>query len=194
MRTSRSPANLLRKSKFAGETSALRSAIAIFMNIRFAKKDDLSELVEIYNQAIVAGEKTAHTSPFTTEQRLTWFEQYCNDARPMLVAANGLSIIGYLTLSPYRAGRQALSTTSEISYYVRFEYHKQGVATNLVARAIDLCPSRGIKHLLAILISSNQGSIKLLEKFGFEQWGCLPNIVEFGGNKLNHLYYGKSIE
>jgi phosphinothricin acetyltransferase len=44
-----------------------------------------------------------------------------------------------------------------------------------------------------MLIQNNEGSIKLLEKFGFERWGCMPEIVEFKGDKFDHLYYGLHI-
>ncbi len=36
----------------------------------------------------------------------------------------------------------------------------------------------------------NQGSVKLLDKNGFKEWGRMPNIVELGDNKFDHLYYG----
>ncbi|MCK5648127.1 MAG: N-acetyltransferase [Gammaproteobacteria bacterium] len=164
------------------------------MNIRLAAFDDLDEIVEIYNQAIAAGLKTADTTPFLSKNRLEWFKQYTPEKYPLLVAVeNNELIIGYLTLSAYRPGRAALQHTVEVSFYIHFKHHRKGIASQLLEHAIELCPSLQVKTLVAILIQNNHGSIKLLEQYGFKLWGCMPEIVEFNGNKYNHLYYGLHI-
>ena len=40
------------------------------MNTRMAELKDLEALVEIYNQSIAAGQKTADLTPFTTVDRM----------------------------------------------------------------------------------------------------------------------------
>jgi phosphinothricin acetyltransferase len=164
------------------------------MNIRIAKLEDLEVIVEIYNQAISAGEKTADITPVTTDDRKKWFEDHTPNKYPILVAEKGESIVGYLTISAYRPGRMALRYTAEVSYFIHFEHHHQGIASRLLQYAIDMCPSLQIKTLFAIVIDSNHGSISLLEKYGFEKWGHMPRVAEFGGNKVGHLYYGLRIE
>jgi phosphinothricin acetyltransferase len=57
-----------------------------------------------------------------------------------------------------------------------------------------MCPSLQIKNLFAILIDSNQDSIRLLEKYDFEKWGHMPRVAEFDGIEVGHLYYGLRIE
>jgi len=37
-------------------------------------------------------------------------------------------------------------------------------------------------------------NIKLAEKFGFKEWGCLPGIADFNGEICSHLYYGLKIK
>jgi len=164
------------------------------MNIRIAKYEDLELMVEIYNQAIAAGEKTADITPVSTDEREPWFEEHPPDKYPILVAESDGSIAGYLTISAYRPGRTALRYTAEVSYYIHSLYHHQGIASNLLKYAIDICPSLRIKTLLAIVIESNRASIRVLEKYGFERWGFLPRVAEFGGNEVGHLYYGLRIE
>ena len=56
-----------------------------------------------------------------------------------------------------------------------------------------MCPSLEIKNLFAILIDSNQSSIRLLEKYGFEKWGHMPRVAEFDGIEVGQLYYGLRI-
>ena len=164
------------------------------MNIRAAAFEDLEAIVEIYNQAITAGQKTADITPVTTKNREKWFEGHTPDKYPILVAEDGNVIVGYLTISAYRPDRMALRYTAEVSYFVHFEHHRQGIASNLLQHAISMCSSLQIKNLFAILIDSNQGSISLLEGYGFEKWGHMPRVAEFDGIEVGHLYYGLRIE
>jgi phosphinothricin acetyltransferase len=77
-----------------------------------------------------------------------------------------------------------------VSYYVHFDHHRRGVASKLIAHAIDMCPVLNIKTMFAILLDSNQGSVHLLEKYGFTKWGVMPKVADFGGEEVGHLYYG----
>ena len=164
------------------------------MNIRIAKLEDLEAIIEIYNQAIAAGQKTADIMPVTAHDRKNWFEAHTPNKYPILVAEKGDVIVGYLNIDSYRSGRMALRHTAEVSYFVHFEHHRQGVASNLLKHAIDMCPSLQLKTLFALLVDSNQNSIGLLEKYGFEKWGHMPRVAEFDGIEFGHLYYGLRIE
>jgi len=162
------------------------------MNIRIAELKDLKAIVEIYNQAIAAGEKTADITPFSLDDRKSWFRDHDPDKYPILVAEEE-SVVGYLTISAYRPGRMALRHTAEVSFFVHFDHHRKGIASRLLQYAIDMCPSLQIKTLFAILVDSNQNSIRLLEKYGFNKWGYMPRVVEFEGIEYGHLYYGLRI-
>ena len=164
------------------------------MTIRIAKIDDLKMMVDIYNQAISAGQLTADTIPVTIEDRKQWFKEHSPGNYPILVEEKDDSIIGYLTISAYRPGRHALRYTAEISFYVEFEHHRQGVASRLLQYAIDLCPSLQIKNLFAILMESNTASIEQLKKFGFELWGHMPRVADYNGIEVGQLYYGLRVD
>lgn len=164
------------------------------MNIRISKPEDLKAVVEIYNQAIAAGEKTADITPFSLDDRECWFSGHTPDKHPILVAEEAGSVVGYLTISAYRPGRMALRYTAEVSYFVHFDHHHKGIASSLLQYAINMCPSLQIKTLFAVVVNSNRNSIMLLEKYGFEKWGYMPRIVEFDGIEYGHLHYGLRIE
>lgn len=166
----------------------------MLMIIRIAQPDDLPALVAIDNQAIAAGQKNANLTPFTVEERRAWFAAHQPQRHPILVAEQAGAVVGYLSLSPYRPGRQALRYTAEVSYYVDFAHHRQGIASRLLQAAIDRCPALEIKTVFAILLDTNQASRRLLEKFGFAQWGHLPRVADFDGVEVGQFYYGLRIE
>lgn len=163
------------------------------MNIRVARREDLDGIVEIYNQAIAAGGKTADTTQVTVADREHWFNEHPANRYPILVAERESSILGYLTISAYRPGRMALRHTAEVSYFVHDQHHRQGIASRLLRHAIDSGPSLGVKTLFAILIDTNQDSVRLLTKHGFAEWGYMPRVVDIDGDEYGHLYLGLRI-
>jgi len=164
------------------------------MNIRIAEERDLEAIVEIYNQAIAAGNRTADTVPVSLENRKEWFSEHDLYRYPILVAEENDTVFGYCTLSAHRPGRAALRHTAEVSYYVHFDYHRRGIASRLLQYVIELCPSLQIKTLFAILLESNGASISFLERHGFEKWGHLPRVADFDGEEVGQFYYGLRIE
>jgi phosphinothricin acetyltransferase len=43
------------------------------------------------------------------------------------------------------------------------------------------------------VIDRNEGSWRLLEKMGFQQWGFLPRVLDFDGTEVGEFYYGKRV-
>jgi L-amino acid N-acyltransferase YncA len=163
------------------------------MNIRFAKISDLQRITDIYNLAIKAGNITADIERITIDDRLEWFLDHNIGEYPIYVVEVENRIVGWGALSSYRKGRGALRTTAEISYYVDFINHKKGYGTKLIDHMIKDCDRLGIENLIAFLVEINKPSIEILQKFGFEQWGCFPGIVNLNKIVCGHLIYGKKI-
>ena len=161
--------------------------------VRLAENDDMPMVADIYNQAIEAGRITADLTPVDVPNRLNWLKKHPRHKYPVFVAEISGLVVGWLSLSAYRPGREALLQTAEISYYVDFSHHKCGVATALMEHAMAICPQLDIDHLLAIIIEGNNASIYLMKKFGFKEWGWLPGVNRFGNQRLAHVYYGRSL-
>ena len=163
------------------------------MLIRVAQIDDLPAIVGIYNQSIPSKQSTGDTEPLRLEDRVAWFAEHRPEEHPIFVAEVEGQVVGWCSLSAYRPGRAALRFTSEISYYIDFAYHRQGIATALIEHALASCPALQIRHVFAIVLEGNQASLKLLDKMGFEQWGYLPRVANFDGKEVGHLYYGRHV-
>ena len=162
--------------------------------IRLAVEADLPAITGIYNQAIALQSATADISPVSIENRQTWLAEHSADKFPVFVAEIDGSVVGYCSLSAYRPGRMALRHTAEISYYVHERFRGMRVGSRLIEHAIEQCPRLEVRTLFAILLDINSDSVRILESFGFEKWGHLPNVADFGGRECGHLYYGRRVQ
>jgi phosphinothricin acetyltransferase len=158
-----------------------------------ARLEHLPAINEIYNQAVATGLKTAHTSPTSVEERRHWFKKYPRDRYPVFVYLIDQKPVGWLSVSPYRFGRQALDTVVEVSYYIDHHHHGKGIASQLMEHAIDFCLELKYRILVAILISENKPSIGLLEKFDFQEGGRIPGAIQFEDEVRDHLYMYKNL-
>ncbi|RPI20395.1 MAG: N-acetyltransferase family protein [Acidobacteria bacterium] len=164
------------------------------VTIRIAEERDLPAIVDIYNQAIALGNATADVTPLSTRGKAGWLAEHKPTNHPVFVAESAGDVVGWCSLSPYRPGRMALRYTAEISYYVHEDFRGKGIGSQLLGHAIAESPNLGIKTLFAILLDINIPSVRLLEKFGFEKWGHLPNVADFNGKECGHLYYGLRVK
>ena len=147
------------------------------MQIRKATTTDLKAIVNIYNSTISDRIATADTEPVTVESRLSWLQNRDLRYRPVWVMEAEQTIIGWLSFNNFY-GRPAYSHTAEISIYVAANYRRQGVASQLLEKAIATCPQLEIKILLGFIFAHNQPSLNLFQKYGFEQWGLLPQVAQ----------------
>jgi len=163
------------------------------MIIRNFATDDLEAIVNIYNHAIDEKFATADTEYVTIDSRKEWFAQHSAETYPIYVAEENSEIIGWCSLSPHRLGRKALRSVAEISYYIHKDHRRKGVAITLITYTLEKAKKLGFKNLFTILLDLNKPSIYILEKFGFEKWGHLPDIAEFGGVICGQYIYGRKI-
>lgn len=157
-----------------------------------ATTSDLPPIVAIYNEAVEA-QKTADIEPVSIAERQTWLAQHPADHYPVYVFEDENKINGWLSISPWRPGREALSAVGEVSFFVRKSHFRQGIGSRLLQHAIDEAPKLGMHHFIAILLANNVPSIQLLEKFGFSPWGHLPEVAQFGKIAIDQMIYGKQL-
>jgi len=163
------------------------------MLIRKANKSDLILINDIYNQSVRKHYLTADIDLITIEDRRKWFNSH-DENHPVYVAEVKDRIVGWISISPYRTGRRALRYTAEVSYYIDEEYQGKGIGSLLMDHAIKKSKEFGIKTLIAILLESNDASIRLLEKFSFEKWGHLPGVADFDGNEVGQYLFGRKVQ
>jgi phosphinothricin acetyltransferase len=163
------------------------------MNIRNAKLEDVDRINDIHNQAINEKFKVTYLTSWTNDMMLEWFKKHDSKEYPVFVAEIDNTVIGFAYIDSYRPGRAALKQTTEISYFVDKSYRGRGVGKQLIEFIESRCNDFGIRTLFAIIIDTNEASIKLIEKCGYKKWGHLPKITIFDNIEVGHLYYGKRI-
>ncbi len=164
------------------------------MEIRLALREDLPSINEIYNQAVEERFCTAHLAPVSMDDRLEWFGLHDPDRFPVYVSTEGRVVNGWISLGPYRTGRQALIHVAEVSFYVKAGYREKGVGSRLLEFVIGVAPRFCLEILVAILLDRNNASIALLSKFGFDKWGRMPGIARIGRDQIDHLYFGLKLK
>ena len=162
-------------------------------NIRTARYEDLESIVGIYNQAINSKFETAEITEISISDRIEWFLSHKPDTYPIFVYEMQGEVLGWISLSPYRKGREALRFTIEISYYVHSSFKRQGIGSKLIEHVLIVSKKMGYKTLFAIILDKNEASIKLLYKYGFVKWGHMPHIADFNGEECGHIYLGRRL-
>jgi L-amino acid N-acyltransferase YncA len=163
------------------------------MIIRPSTTKDLNDIVKIYNHAVDEKFATADTEHVSLESRKDWFAQHSSETYPIYVAELNGEIIGWCSLSPHRPGRKALRSVAEISYYIHQNHRRKGVANALINHTIESAKALVFKNLISILLDLNKTSIHILEKFGFEKWGHLPDVAYIDGVICGQYIYGKKL-
>ncbi len=163
------------------------------ISLRLADPSDLNIIDDIYNEAIAHRYQTADSHPLTAHQRLQWYANHDRVRYPVyLIEMDGYAI-GWSSLSKYREGREALRNTAEVSYYLSAVFQGKGHGSVILKETISRARDIGYQNLVAILLSSNEKSIRLLEKYGFTEWGRIPSAAEIDGQLFDHLYYGLAL-
>lgn len=161
--------------------------------IRHAHIDDAERIEEIVQQSLDLKYVTALQSPMGIKKRKHWIEHRAKN-HPVFVYEEDGQLIGYIALSAYRPQRPSLDRTALISYFVDNKHFQKGVASALLQYLINYLKTTSIKVIIAIILDGNERSIKLTEKFGFEQWAYLPDVFEAYDKVLSQVYMGKVLD
>mgnify|MGYP001189011671 CR=1 FL=1 len=141
-----------------------------------AQADDLPAIVSIYNSTVAGRVVTADLESVSVDSRLPWFHEHNDHHRPLWVMRSKGNVVAWLSFQSFY-GREAYDGTAEISIYVSEDYRGAGVGGILMEKAIAECPRLGLSNLVGFVFGHNDGSLHLLSKYGFKQWGYLPGVA-----------------
>ncbi len=165
------------------------------MLIRTANAGDLKEVFEIYMEGY--GEKD-----FTDINRLKkpspktmplWRKRILGDIKNghlvFLVAVDRGKVIGFAFAKKKDIPDSEMSHIGIVGMRVASRMRGRGIGQRLLGEAIKR--SRGRFEMLELAVmSTNKAGIHIYEKYGFKEWGTLPNAVKRGRSYIDmkHMF------
>jgi phosphinothricin acetyltransferase len=162
------------------------------LKIRGAQINDLKDITEIYNWAILNTTATFDTNPKSLDDQMFWFKNH-GEKNPIVVAESDEKIVGWASLSKW-SDRCAYSDTAEISLYVKEDFMDKGIGKQLMKNIIKIGKSVGFHSLIARITEGNEKSINLHESFGFEHIGIMKEVGKKFGKLLSVYLMQKIFE
>ena len=89
--------------------------------------------------------------------------------------------------------RYAYHISAEVSVYVRHDMRGAGVGKILLRHMLERAPSLGIHNVIALVFGHNYPSLNLFHRFGFEEWGRLPQVCDLETMLADVVILGKRI-
>jgi L-amino acid N-acyltransferase YncA len=154
--------------------------------IRDARHDDLKEITEIYNEAILETVATFDTEPTAIEEQEKWFTQH-GLRNPIVVADQDGLVIGWASLSKW-SDRCAYADAAEVSLYVMKSHQGKGIGRRLLEAILDAGKRAGLHTVIARIAEGNEVSVHLHEALGFKHIGIMAEVGYKFGRRLDvHL-------
>jgi len=144
--------------------------------IRDVQLDDAQALLDIYTPYV----KTTWVTFETEAPPLNDFRERIEKYRfklgfPYKVAELDGGIVGYAYAHPFHE-REAYRFTAETTVYVKQNFGRSGIGTELYRVVLDNLAKSGFHAVIAILGYPNEASKKFHEKFGFREIGQFREV------------------
>jgi L-amino acid N-acyltransferase YncA len=139
------------------------------MEVRLARLEDAEGIRAIYNREVLEGTATFDLRPRSLDDQRSWLTDR-SGAHAVLVAVEGDEVLGFGSLSAYRA-RPAYSTTVEDSVYVAPGHQGRGVGRAVLEALVDAAAQRGFHTVIGRIAGGNEASVVLHQRCGFEVVG-----------------------
>lgn len=155
--------------------------------IRSACPVDLTEINSIFNYYVVHSTCVWTTAPCSEAERKAWYEEH-GKSMPVLVADLAGRVVGWGALGSFRTA-YTLAGTLEDSVYVHQDFLRQGVGSRLLQALIEKARGMELRSILANISADQVASIRLHERFGFEQVAHLRQVGRKFDRTLDAVYY-----
>lgn len=136
--------------------------------VREAIKEDLPQMLDIYNDVILNTTAVYDYEPHSLAMRTEWFETKQQQGFPVFVAEENGEIVGFSSIGPFRAWA-AYKYTVENSIYVKASRRGKGIAKLLMPPLLEASRQLGMHTIVSGIDATNEASINLHKSFGFEE-------------------------
>jgi phosphinothricin acetyltransferase len=137
--------------------------------VRPAEEDDLTAILDIYNERILNSTATFDIKPQTLAEKWRWLRE-TKHPHCVLVAERAGEVVGWACLRPFRA-KAAYRYTAESSVYVRKDVWGQQLGSALMSQLTAAGKANGFRSIIAGVALPNPASVRLHERIGFRLVG-----------------------
>jgi L-amino acid N-acyltransferase YncA len=135
---------------------------------RKAEGGDIPQLLSIYNDIILTTTAVFEYKAHTLKMREEWFEIKKQQGFPVIVAEEAGDIVGFSSFGPFR-NWAAYKYSIENSVYVAKNKRGKGIGKLLLEPLIDEASRMEFHTMIASIEATNDSSIRLHRRFGFEE-------------------------
>ena len=161
------------------------------VQVRSWRKDDLKSLVHHANNAkIAANLRDQFPHPYTRRDGIDFLE-YAHTQEPecsfaIEVAGEAAGGVGFLL------GRDIARMSAEMGYWLAEQFWGRGTASRVVGTMSEWAfDNYKITRVFAMAFAHNAGSIRVLEKAGFEREGVMRRSAVKNGVVLDQILFAK---
>jgi len=140
-----------------------------------ASRQDLPEILKIYNEVIRTSTAVYTEIEMTAERGAAWFDAKRSGGFPFIVAKDASGITGFGTFGEFRAP-PCYRHSVEHSVHVRSDRRGQGIGRQLVIELMKQAAAMQKHVMIAGVDAANQASIRFHEQLGFEKSGHLREV------------------
>ena len=145
-----------------------------------ATRDDLAQILAIYNEVIRNSTAVYSEEEFTPARGESWFDAKISHGFPMIVARDETGIAGFGTFGEFRAWPCYVHTV-EHSVHVRADRRGRGIGRALVVELLARAAAMGKHVMIAGIDADNAVSIGLHHSLGFARVGHFHEVgFKFG--------------
>jgi L-amino acid N-acyltransferase YncA len=148
--------------------------------ISHATRQDLPQILAIYNEVIRNSTAVYTEVELTPERGEAWYEAKLASGFPLLVARDASGITGFGSFGEFRAW-QCYRYSVEHSVHVRVDCRGAGIGRHLVTELMSRASAMQKHVMIAGIDADNTASIKLHQSLGFTNVGHFHEVgFKFG--------------
>lgn len=151
---------------------------------RDAQADDLDGVFAILDQQIRESVNTFRIQPLDAAAKEQWWQTHRGERYPALVAVRDTAVLGWASLAPF-GGYEAYAATAEVSVWVAGQARNSGIGSALYQHLLARAEGLKFHCLIARIEATNEASLRLHRRFGFQQCGYLREVGEKWGQRLD---------
>jgi phosphinothricin acetyltransferase len=163
------------------------------MTIRPATERDIPAITAIYNDAVANSNAVWTEKQDTEAERLAWMKARQGLGYPVLVAAEGATVLGYGTFGDFRTW-PGYRYSVEHSVYIHADHRGRGLGRVIVDELVAAAAALGKHVLIAGIDGGNPASLRLHAQAGFVEVGRMPELGRKFGRWLDLVFMQRILD